>query len=102
MAATGWEGFTPEEGLLVGERITNLQRVFNIKHGLTPADDLNVGERLLEAPREGIAKGVSLAPHFHNMVMEYYDLEGWDKETGKPFKETLRRVGLEEYIDNIW
>ena len=102
MAATGWENFTPEEGLSVGERITNLERVFNIKHGLTPADDLNVGERLLEAPSEGIAKGVALAPHFKDMVMEYYELEGWDKETGKPFKETLKRVGLEEYIDEIW
>jgi aldehyde:ferredoxin oxidoreductase len=27
---------------------------------------------------------------------------GWDKETGKPLPETLKRYGLEYAIDELW
>jgi len=102
MAATGWEGFTRDEYLLTGERILNLERVFNVRCGLTPEDDLNVSPRLLEAPTEGKAKGIAMAPYLKDMVMEYYDLMGWDKKTGKPSRETLERVGLEDLIKDIY
>jgi len=102
MCATGWEGFTKEEALLVGERVVNLERVFNIQRGLTPADDLNVSQRLLEAPTEGVAQGKAIGPYFKEMVMEYYELMGWDKDTGKPFRETLEKVGLGDLSSTIW
>jgi len=31
-----------------------------------------------------------------------YRLLGWDEKTGKPLKSTLKKVGLEEYIKDIW
>jgi aldehyde:ferredoxin oxidoreductase len=30
------------------------------------------------------------------MLTEYYDMRGWDQETGLPLKETLERLGLNE------
>lgn len=100
-AVVGWD-FTPEDALLVGERLMNLERAFNIRRGLTPADDIEVSPRLLEPPSAGLAKGRSLAPHLRGMVMEYYRAMGWDEKTGKPLRSTLRRVGLEEIIQDIW
>lgn len=93
-AATGWEGFDVEEALRVGERVSNLQRVFNFRRGFTAAMDLDVSPRVLEAPPDGLAAGKSIAPHLPDMIKQYYSLMGWDPATGKPTRETLERLGL--------
>jgi len=36
------------------------------------------------------------------MLDEYYELMGWDLKSGKPYRETMERLGLEEYIPLIW
>lgn len=101
-AVTGWD-ISKEEALTIGERVMNLERVFNVRHGLTPYDDIeNIGPRLLEAPREGPAKGKSIKPYLRGMVREYYHLMGWDEKTGKPLRKTLIRLGLEEQIKDVW
>jgi aldehyde:ferredoxin oxidoreductase len=95
-AATGWKNFTREEAFTVGERVVNLERLFNMKRGLTIADDLNVGPRLLEAPPKGSAKGVSIAPYLRMLIEDYYECMGWERSTGKPTPETLKRLGLDK------
>ena len=100
-AVTGWD-FTSEEALMVGERLVNLERVFNIRRGLTPADDYEVSPRMVEPPPSGKAKGKSMAPYVKWMVMEVYRLMGWDEKTGKPWRSTLKRCGLEDLIKDIW
>jgi aldehyde:ferredoxin oxidoreductase len=87
-----------EEALRVGERIANVQRAFNIRHGFQPEFDLDVSPRLLEAPPDGGAAGKTIAPYFKDMVFEYNRLMGWDVETGKPHPQTLQRLGLEEML----
>ena len=32
----------------------------------------------------------------------YYEALGWDQETGKPLPETLKSLGLEHVISDIW
>jgi len=100
-AVTGWD-FTKEEALAVGERVMQLERVCNVRNGLRKEDDFDIGGRLLEAPPEGRAKGKSIKPYLPGMIDEYYELMGWDLKTGKPYRETLERLGLEEYIPFIW
>lgn len=94
-ALTGWKDFSLEEALAVGERISNLQRLFGLQRGFTPARDLEVSPRLLEAPPTGKAKGKSIAPYLREMILEYYRLMDWDPETGIPRPEVLQRLGLE-------
>jgi aldehyde:ferredoxin oxidoreductase len=100
-SVTGWD-FSPEEALMVGERLINLERVFNIRRGLKPSDDLDVSPRLLEAPKGGRAKGKSIKPYLKGMILEYYRLMGWDEKTGKPWRSTLERLALDDIIKNIW
>jgi aldehyde:ferredoxin oxidoreductase len=100
-AVTGWD-FTPQEALTVGERVVNLERVFNVRRGLTPADDYEVSPRMVEAPPSGKAKGIAMAPYVKGMVMEVYRLMGWDEKTGKPWISTLERLGLHDVIKDIW
>jgi aldehyde:ferredoxin oxidoreductase len=95
-AATGWKDFSAEEALLVGERVTNLQRIFNLRQGFDPKRDFeDLGKRLLEAPPDGVAKDKSLGPHLEKMIREYYQLMGWDEKTGKLLAKTWKKVGLE-------
>ncbi len=54
----------------------------------------NVTPRLIDRPAEG--KGVR--PY----LVEYYRLIGWDEKTGKPWRSTLKSVGLEHIGDDIW
>jgi aldehyde:ferredoxin oxidoreductase len=48
------------------------------------------------------AAGKSIAPYLEGMVRDYYEENGWDRKTGKPLRSTLKRLGLEEFIDDVW
>lgn len=97
-AAVGGE-FSVDEIKRISLRCTNLRRAFNIRHGLVPEDD-TLSPRLLEAPPDGGSKGsvVQIKP----MVREYYQRMGWDEKTGKPRIGTLRALGLENVIPELW
>ncbi|MBI2917994.1 MAG: hypothetical protein HYY01_08360 [Chloroflexi bacterium] len=100
-AVTGWEGLTEDEMLAVGSRVANMERVFNMAHGLTIADDLDMSPRMQEAPAEGPAKGHSMAPYLKGAVMDYYRFMGWEPETGRPLPQTLARLGLEHMATQL-
>lgn len=86
----------------IGERLSHLERAFNIRHGLTPEDDLDVSPRLIEPPPDGPGKGKSIKPYLPGMVHEYYRLMGWDRKTGRPLISTLKGLGLDYVINHIW
>jgi len=88
--------------LEIGERIMNLERVFNIRHGLVPSDDIDIGPRILEPVPGGPAKGTTIKPYLKRMVSEYYQLMGWDLKTGKPYRGTLERLNLGNLVNDIW
>ncbi|MBU3695694.1 aldehyde ferredoxin oxidoreductase family protein [Dechloromonas sp.] len=76
---------------LVGERIWNMERQFNLAAGLTAADD-DLPPRLKTEPaKTGPAKG--LVNGIDKMKPEYYKIRGWDSN-GVPDKATLDRLGL--------
>ncbi|MGH4139757.1 aldehyde ferredoxin oxidoreductase family protein [Clostridium sp.] len=76
--AIGYD-YTDEEILRAGERIWNLEKLFNLKAGFTKADD-TLPERLLKEPLpEGPGKGMVV--ELDTMLGEYYSLRGWDKES---------------------
>lgn len=89
-AATGFD-YTVEEMLACGERIWNLERLFNLEAGLDPAQD-TLPKRLLEEPMpEGPNQGSVV--RLSEMLPEYYRLRGWD-ESGRPTEEKLKELGL--------
>jgi len=86
---TGRE-ITGADMLRVGERTTNIQRLFNIKAGLTPADDA-IPERVKQRPAFGkyADEDRCAIADFDAMLAEYYQARGWDPKTGKPTEEKL-------------
>ncbi len=99
-AATGWD-FTAEEGKTVGLRAVNLMRAFNLRAGLTRALDYP-SERYGSTHVDGPWKGIGIKPSWEMMLANYYRLMGWDAETGKPLPETLRNLGLEHVVKDLW
>jgi len=90
--ATGVD-YTFEEVVQIGEKIWNLQRLFNLKAGLTKADD-SLPKRFLEEPAPaGPGKGTVV--DLESMLNQYYMMRGWD-ENGVPTPEKLAELGLEE------
>ncbi len=88
--ATG-AGYTLEECLRVGERVWNLERLFNLKAGLSGKDDTLPPRILHEGIPEGPAKG--MVGKLHEMLPEYYHLRGWDA-AGVPTRKKLRELAL--------
>lgn len=90
-AACEGDDWTEERLIEIGERIWNLERLYNLRAGLTAADD-TLPKRLLEEPApSGTAKGeVSDLPR---MLPEYYEYRGWSAD-GEPTTQTLQRLGL--------
>jgi len=83
--------WTAQRMLEAGERIWNLERLFNIEAGFTAADD-TLPPRLLNEPApSGIRKGE--LSELDKMLPEYYEKRGWSKD-GIPTKDTLSRLGL--------
>ncbi|HHV58167.1 MAG TPA: aldehyde ferredoxin oxidoreductase family protein [Firmicutes bacterium] len=89
-AATGIE-YSVEDFMTCGDRIWNLERLFNLAAGLTAADDTLPPRLLTEPVESGPAKGkVSKLPE---MLPQYYEVRGWSAE-GVPTPEKLAGLGL--------
>ena len=88
---TGIE-MTPEALAKVGERLNNLGRLFNIREGLTRKDDTLPKRFVLEPLPSGGSKG-KVVP-IEEMIDDYYEARGWEKDTGIPSREKLYELGL--------
>jgi aldehyde:ferredoxin oxidoreductase len=77
-----------------GERIVNLQRMFNVREGITRKDDTQP-RRLLEEKSPSPGRAFGHVVYLKPMLDEYYQLRKWDIETGIPTKEKLRELDLD-------
>ena len=91
VAATGFDYPTVTDLELVGERISTLARLFNIREGFTREADTLPARNLYQPMSAGPAAGhiVELEP----MLDEYYRLMGWDTQ-GVPTQERLDELEL--------
>lgn len=80
------------ELLKAGERIWNLEKIFNLEAGLTRQDDYLPPRLLNEPVTSGPSKGK--VTELEVMLDEYYKIRGWDME-GVPTEEKLEELSLE-------
>jgi len=89
----------PSDVVTIGERITNLERAFNVREGLTRKDD-SLPDRFLKEPMpEGPAKGQVVK--LDTMLDEYYEFRGWDKATGLPTRKKLLELQMDDVADEL-
>ena len=99
-ASTGWD-VTWDEMLQVGFRAVNLLRCIYIKHGFT-SDIESPSPRYGSTIPDGPNQGKNVMTVLDDMLNIYYQEMGWDRATGKPLPTTLKHLGLEYVIPDIW
>ncbi len=96
-AVTGYE-IDAGEVLRIGERVWNMQKVFNLRAGCTREDD-TLPPRLLREPlTEGAPKG--RVWEREPLLDDYYRARGWDRE-GRPTPEKLSELDIGEAVVSV-
>ncbi len=102
-ALTGVTGHTYElEDILeVGERAQTLARLFNLREGFT-ADDDKLPRRVRRAFDDGPLAGIELTDaSFDWARRRYYEMMGWDPDSGRPTDAALDRLALTDLLAEI-
>jgi aldehyde:ferredoxin oxidoreductase len=97
-ALTGW-AYSPEDLLAAGDRSLNIKRALSNKLGLSREHD-TLPWICRKALDEGTTAGVE--PNLEVMLEEYYQYRGWDRETGRPSKEKLIELGLNQVAEDLY
>ena len=84
--------YTADDLLKMGERIWNLERLFNLQAGFSSDDDVLPDRFSSEPIPEGPGKGQ--ISRVAEMRPAYYQLRGWSDQ-GEPLPETINNLGLE-------
>jgi len=85
--------------LMFGERSLNLKRAINNILGVTRKDD-KIPAIARKALNEGGTAGIE--PDMDLMLKEFYTVSNWDWETGKPAREKLNELGLENVANDLY
>jgi aldehyde:ferredoxin oxidoreductase len=92
-AITGWD-MSADEVERVGERVINLERLFNVREGVRRRDDALPWRVMHEPIPEGPSAGAYCPPEeLGRMLDRYYALRGWDAD-GAPTPARLAALGL--------
>jgi aldehyde:ferredoxin oxidoreductase len=88
-----------EDMMRCGERGWNIKRAINNRMGLTAEND-RLPKAMLEPFPDGGSAGY--VPDIDGMLFGYYQARGWDEETGKPSREKLVQLGLDDVANDLW
>jgi aldehyde:ferredoxin oxidoreductase len=82
-----------DEIMLVGERVLNLEKCFNVREGADRSLD-DLPWRIMNEP---LPSGqVTSKKWLDEMLDRYYTLHGWDLDTSWPTPTTLEKLGLDD------
>jgi aldehyde:ferredoxin oxidoreductase len=95
---TGWD-YSPLDVHTAGERSINIKRAISNRLGVTREDDKLPSVCTAEL-KEGSTADQS--PDMDILLKEYYDFRKWDWDTGKPTREKLMELGLEDAARDLW
>jgi aldehyde:ferredoxin oxidoreductase len=86
---------TSKDLITIGERIYNLERLFNVREGFSKEED-TLPSRFLETPLiEGPSKG-RVVP-LKQLLQDYYNVRQWD-ENGIPTEELLEKLSIKRLV----
>jgi len=92
-AATGWD-MSITELLKIADRTLTTFRLFNMRDGFTEADD-KLPQRFYQPKTDGILSDKPLDPAKMEAAKKtYYELMGWDRESGVPKPGTLSELEI--------
>ena len=100
-AVTGWDDVTFDELQKVGERRINMMRSFNAREGIDRKKDV-IPEKLFKPLKGGASDGWVLDRAEVEFALDtYFELSGWDVETGVPTRAKLEELDLDWVVDQL-
>ena len=97
-ATTDWN-FDFDDAMLAGHRSAILQSCSPASGWIADHDWQQVGQRFLDTVPEDKYQGFTYRPWLPEMVCEYYRLSDRHKKTGRPYMDTLKLLGLEDFSE---
>jgi aldehyde:ferredoxin oxidoreductase len=92
-AATGWDTYLWEI-MKLGERTITIKRAVSVREGVSRKND-RLPDRFFEPLEGGLLKGKALDRYeFETALNIYYEIMGWNRETGVPSPGKLVELGL--------
>lgn len=94
---------TEEDFFLIARRSYNLEKAFNSLHTNFDRKDDYPPRRFMEEPvRSGKYEGYRCEKeNWDEMLDQFYQLQGWDKETGLQTRTSLVKLGMEEVAQKL-
>jgi aldehyde:ferredoxin oxidoreductase len=101
-ACTGVD-LTEDELDRIGERIWNLERAIEVRYGRTRQWDEDIIRSYYWTGRPDMQGKYTLDPdRFISTILEpYYEQSGWDKQNGRPTRQKLVELGLQDVADEL-
>lgn len=94
---------TEEEFMLIGRRSYNFEKAFNTIHTAFDRNDDYPPARYMEEPvKSGPYAGYRCdREQWDKMLNEFYELQGWDKETSLQTRRGLVELGMEDVAEKL-
>jgi len=97
---TGWH-LTMDDLLKVGDRVANVRQAFNAREGIG-LSDFKVPGRVSGNPPPEAGPTAGRSAEVATLLKDYCVARGWDPDTGKPGKEKLLELGLDDVAKALW
>jgi aldehyde:ferredoxin oxidoreductase len=97
-AVTGWD-LSADDYLIIGERIFNLRKAFNVDEGLS-AEDQSMNERAAGKPplHKGPLKNITI--DIEGLQKEFFEIVGWEYPGGGPSQAKMNELGIASLFDS--
>ena len=89
---------TKADLLRTGERILSLKRLLNLRWGLDVRNERLPGLFMQPLPDGGTAGYV---PDVDRLLADYYRVRQWDRGTGKPTRDRLQELRLQDLAGEL-
>jgi len=78
-----------------GERISNIRQAFNVREGINSVER-KVNGRIVGTPPQTEGPAAGLTVNMDERVSEYLAAMDWDLNTGKPSRQKLEQLGMDD------
>jgi len=100
-AALGQE-VSMQDLMKIGERISHIRQAFTAREGIDPQSRKMSSGRPVGNPPLQAGPTANVTVDAEGMRVKYFEGMGWDLKTGKPSRERLMALGLDDVAQDLW
>ncbi len=86
----------------IGERISHIRQAFTAREGIDPQTRKMSSGRPSGNPPLQAGPTANVTVDAEGMRVKYFEGMGWDLKTGKPSRERLMALGMDDVAQDLW